>query len=175
MTQLAINAKLSNTTKISSFFANFEKDSNLFESELPNKSAQSAIQKIEILKKIQKNIVKMQKKSAIYQNKKRKMTFQLKKRNQVYLLTKNLKTKKSNKKLNHVKIEPFFIKNQKDRVSYELELSKNTRIHSVFHISLLKSVDLNTSIQKTFHYESKKEKFEIKNILNKKNQKYLVK
>ena len=33
---------------------------------------------------------------------------QLKKENKVYLLTKNLKTKKVSKKLNHVKINSFF-------------------------------------------------------------------
>ena len=56
MTQLTLNAKLSNTTKISSFFANFEKDFNLFEFELSNKSTQSTIQKIETLKKTHENI-----------------------------------------------------------------------------------------------------------------------
>ena len=171
MTQLTINAKISNTTKMSSFFANFEKKFNLFEFELSNKSTQSTIQKIKTFKRIHDNIFKMQKKSTIYQ---KKNEFQLKK-NKIYLFTKNLKIKKSNKKLNHVKIESFFIKNQKSRINYEFELSQNTRIHSIFHISLLKSIDSNTFIQKNFHYESKKKEFEIKNILNKKNQKYFVK
>ena len=54
----------------------------------------------------------MQKKSIIYQ-KKKKMTFQLKKKNKIFLFTKNFKTKKLSKKLNHVKIESFFIKNKK--------------------------------------------------------------
>ena len=80
----------------------------------------------------------------------------MKKKNKIYLFTKNLKTKKSNKKLNYVKIELFFIKDQKDRISYKLKLLKNTRIYSIFYISLLKSADFNTFIQKTFHYQSKK-------------------
>jgi len=47
---------------------------------------------------------------------------------------------------------------------------------SVFHISLLKSVDLSTPIQKTFHYKSQeKNRFEVKEILKKKDQQYLVK
>ena len=107
MTQLTINAKVSDTTKMSSFFANFKKNSNLFEFELSNKSTQSTIQKIKTLKQIHDNIFKMQKKSTIYQNKKRKNESQLKKKNKVYLFTKNLKIKKSNKKLNHVKIKSF--------------------------------------------------------------------
>jgi len=94
----------------------------------------------------------------------------------MYLLTKNLKIKKKSKKLNHVKIESFFIKEVKKLVNYELDLFKNAKIFLVFHISLLKSVDLSTSIQRTFHYYSqKKNRFEVERILEKKNQRYLVK
>ena len=63
-----------------------------------------------------------------------------------------LKIKKSNKKLNYVKVESFFIKDQKNWINYKFELSKNTRIYLVFYISLLKSIDSKTFIQKTFHY-----------------------
>ena len=82
------------------------------------------------------------------------------------MLTKNLKTRKKSKKLNHIKIELFFIKNQKERVSYKLNLFRDVKIHSVFHVLLLKSVDSQTFIQKTFHYEIQKEnEFEVEKIL----------
>ena len=68
------------------------------------------------------------------------MTFQLKKRNK-------------SKKLNHIKIESFFVKNQRERIRYELNLSRDVKVHLMFHVSLLKSVDSQTFIQKTFHYE----------------------
>jgi hypothetical protein len=94
----------------------------------------------------------------------------------VYLLTKNLKIRKKSKKLNHVKVESFFIKEVKESVNYELDLSKNARVFSVFHISLLESADPSTPIQKTFHYYSQKEdRFEIERILEKRDQRYLVK
>ena len=105
---MTFNTRVSNITKISSFFTNFEKNFNLFESKLSNKLTQTIIEKINTLKTVQKNIVNMQKKSIIYQ---KKMTFQLKKKNKIFLFTKNFKTKKSSKKLNYVKIESFFIKN----------------------------------------------------------------
>jgi len=70
----------------------------------------------------------------------------------VYFLTKNLKIRKKSKKLNHVKIESFFIKAIKRSVNYELDLLKDARVFLVFHISLLKPVDPSTPIQKTFHY-----------------------
>jgi len=94
----------------------------------------------------------------------------------MYLLTKNLKIRKKSKKLNCVKIELFFIKKVKKLVNYELDLFKNVKVFLVFYISLLKSVDFSTSIQKTFHYYlQKKNRFKIKKILKKKNQQYLVK
>jgi len=104
------------------------------------------------------------------------MTPQLKKENKMYLLTKNLKIRKKSKKLDHVKVESFFIKAVKKSVNYELDLFKNVRVFLVFYISLLKSVDFSTSIQKTFHYKSQeKNRFEVKEILKKKDQQYLVK
>ncbi len=94
----------------------------------------------------------------------------------MYLLTKNLKIRKKSKKLNHVKIESFFIKAVKKSINYELDLSKNVKVFLVFHISLLKSADLSTFIQETFHYKSQeKNRFEVKEILKKKGQQYLVK
>jgi hypothetical protein len=94
----------------------------------------------------------------------------------MYLLTKNLKIRKKSKKLDHVKIESFFIKAVKKSVNYELDLLKNAKVFLVFYISLLESADPNTSIQRTFHYHSqKKNRFEVKKILEKKSQRYLVK
>ena len=117
----------------------------------------------------------MQLKSEKYVNKKRKENSQLKEKNKVYFFTKNLTTKRLNKKLNHMKVGSFFIKVVKRSVNYELSLFKNTRIHSIFHINLLKSVDLNIFIQKEFHFENSKEEYAVKDILNRKNQKYLIK
>jgi len=74
MTQLALNAKVSNTTKITLFFANYNKESNLFGEERTHLSAQLAIERVATLKKIHDNISRMQEKSTKYQNKKRKTT-----------------------------------------------------------------------------------------------------
>jgi hypothetical protein len=88
----------------------------------------------------------------------------------MYLLTKNLKIKKKSKKLDYVKIESFFIKAVKRLVNYELDLLKNVKVFLVFYISLLKSADLSTPIQETFHYYSQKEnRFKIERILEKKS------
>ena len=71
----------------------------------------------------------MQKKSTIYQNKKRKMTPLLKKKNKIYFHTKNLKINKGkSKKLNHVKIESFFIKDIKGSINYELNFFVDVKV-----------------------------------------------
>ena len=175
MTQIAMNSKASNTTKIFSYFINFEKESNLFEQELQHISTNLIMNRVKKFKKIKDNIQKMQFKSSTYVNKRRKNSSQLKEKDKVYLLTKNLTTKKLNKKLNYTKIGSFFIKAIKKSVSYELNLFKNTRIHSIFHINLLESADSNTPIQKKFHFENSKKEYAMKEILKRKDQKYFVK
>ena len=129
MTQLTLNAKVSKTTKTTSYFANFERKSNLFERSRNQISIEFALEKENKIKKIQNNIFKMQEKSTTYQNKKRKMTSLLKKKNKMYLHTKNLKiNKRRSKKLDHVKVEPFFIKNIKKLMNYELNLLVDAKI-----------------------------------------------
>ena len=93
----------------------------------------------------------------------------LKKGNKIYFFVKNFEKKNKSKKLKFVKIEAFFIKKIKEFKNYELNLFKNAKIYSIFNIFLLKLIDFNTFIQKTFHYKKQKEKeFEIKEILKKK-------
>jgi len=176
MAQLALNAKVSNTTKVTPFFANYGKELNLFEEERKHLSAQSAIERVETLKKVHDNISKMQERSTKYQNKKRKTTPQLKEGDRVYLFTKNLKTRKPSKKLDHVKVEPFLIKKTKGLVNYELDLPKDAKVFLVFHISLLEPVDPTTPLQDTFYFHSQEEEqYEVEEILQQEGQKYLIK
>ena len=119
----------------------------------------------------------MQIKSTKYQNKKRKITSLLKKKDKIYFYMKNLKiNKERSKKLDHVKVESFFIKNVKELINYELKLLINVKIFFVFHIFVLKLTHSNILIQTTFRYQSQEnQKYEIERILKKKNQQYFVK
>ncbi len=56
MAQLALNAKVSNITKVTSFFVNYGKESNLFDNERRHLLAQLAIERVAMLKKVQGNI-----------------------------------------------------------------------------------------------------------------------
>jgi len=74
MAQLALNAKVLDTIKVTLFFANYDKEFNLFEKERKHLLAQLVIERVATLKKIHDNISKMQERLAKYQNKKRKTT-----------------------------------------------------------------------------------------------------
>ena len=50
------------------------------------------------------------------------------------------------KKLDDVKIGPFFIKKQKGLVNYKIDLLKDLKIYPVFYILLLELIDLKTLI-----------------------------
>ena len=131
---------------MTSFYANFEQELNLLNFKQSEVLTDIAEKQIKTLWIVHNNIIKMQQHSFKYINKKKKITSLLKKKNKVYLLTKNFKTKKSSKKLNYVKVDPFFIKKIKELKTYELNLFKKIRIFSIFDISLLKSVDPSTFI-----------------------------
>jgi fido (protein-threonine AMPylation protein) len=66
MAQLALNAKVSDIIKMTPFFVNFGKESNLFNQERKHLAAQLAIERVATLKKIHDNITSMQIRSAKY-------------------------------------------------------------------------------------------------------------
>ena len=177
MAQLILNVKVSKTTKTTSYYANFEREFNLFERSRNQVLIEFALKKGNKIKEIQDNICKMQKKSTTYQNKKKKMAPLLKKGDKIYLHTKNLKINKGkNKKLDHVKVEPFFIKDIKGLMNYELNLFVDVKVWLVFHVSLLESTHLETLIQTTFRYqEQENQEYEVERILQQRGQQYLVK
>jgi len=66
MTQLTLNAKVSNITKVISFFVNYGKEPNLFDNERRHLLAQLAIERVAMLKKVESNISFMQERLAKY-------------------------------------------------------------------------------------------------------------
>ncbi len=109
---------------------------------------------------------------TLHVNKKRDKKSTFKKKNKVYLLRWNIKMKRSSNKLNHMKLESFEILEEKRLMNYELNLSTFMRIHLIFHISLLKFTDLNSSIQTEFsEIDSKNQnvKYKVKDILDQQN------
>ena len=86
----------------------------------------------------------------------------------VYLQTDNIKIKRVSKKLNHQSIESFMIKRNIKDLSYELDLSVNMRIHSVFHAFMLQLCDQFIPLQIKPTLIESDEEYKVKRILDKK-------
>ena len=179
MAQLAINNSASDTTKLSPFFANFGKDPNLFGTTLPNPNSERALRNASDITQSHKvardNITLSQSRLMTSRHKASKKGPQLKKGDKVYLFTKNMKTKRPTKKLDHVKVGPFLIAEQRGPVNYRLELPPDAKIHPVFHISLLEPADPSIPLQTTFHFEPQEEDvYTVERIVRFDGNKYLI-
>ena len=98
----------------------------------------------------------------------------------MYLNIKNLKYKKKNKKrskkFDSVKIESFFIKTIKKSINYELNLSTNVKIFSIFHVFFIKISRFKYVYTKYFSLRNtKKRRIRNRNNFKKKNKKYFIK
>ena len=101
---------------------------------------------------------------------------QLKTGDKVYLLTKNLKTKRKTKKMDHVKVGPFLVAEEKGPSNYRLQLPSDARVHPVFHISMLEPADPDTPLQTTFHFQPQEDDvYTVEKVLRKEGQRYLIK
>ena len=180
MAQIALNNNVSETTKTSPFYGNYGKNPNLFMEKQLGPQTDQALKTIESLKSVhdeaRKAIVKEQQRLTASRHKNSKTAPQLKTGDQVYLLTKNLKTRRNTKKLDHIKVGPFLINEVKGPSNYRLDLPKDSRIHPVFHISMLEPADAEIPLQTTFHFEPQEDnEFEVEKILQQRGQRYFVK
>jgi transposase InsO family protein len=169
--QVAYNNKKAESTGQTPFFTNHGRHPNLFERTFPSVNAEAALLTAEEMKKtheeVKKNIEHAQQRQISYVNQKRKTAPQLKKGDKVYLLTKNLRTRRPNKGLDHVKVGPFLISKQSGPVNYILDLPKDARIHPKFHVRMLEPADSETPLQTTFYYEPEEEnEFEVEKIVD---------
>ena len=86
----------------------------------------------------------------------------------IYLQTDNIKIKWASKKLDHWSIELFMIKRNIKNLSYELDLSVDMRIHSVFYAFMLQPCDQFISLQIKSTLIEPDEEYEVERILGKK-------
>ena len=82
----------------------------------------------------------------MYYNNKRLGNSRLREGDLIYVLQRNIKITRPSDKLDYKKIGPFKIKRNIRNISYKLHLPSTIKIHPVFHVSLLKPADPDTSI-----------------------------
>jgi hypothetical protein len=81
------------------------------------------------------------------------------------LHTKNLRSKRLSKGLDHVKVGLFLISKRNGPVTYTLELLPDTKIYPRFHVSLLEPADQETLLQYTWRYETEEDnEFEVEDL-----------
>jgi len=85
----------------------------------------------------------------------------------VYLKTDNIYIKQRSKKLNNKSIKLFEIKRNIKKISYELDLLKEMRIHSVFHAFMLQCCNQFIPLQIIETSVELNEEYKVKNILEK--------
>jgi hypothetical protein len=121
---------------------------------------------------IKKKLANAQKSQKRHADQKKALSSEYVIEDEVWLFIKNIKTKRSFRKLNHKWIESYKIK-KVIRDACQLDLSQSMKIHDTFHISLLRkaAIDLLTeqiqsSSSSIIINEQNEEEYEIDDILN---------
>ena len=149
MGEFSANANVSATTKVLSFLAtkgynprmNFNPvnlSADLTREKIANSTAKLIANRIkEVWEFMQKEMTKSQAKQAVAVNCHRKEPPVYKVGDIVWLSTKNIKTKRPSKKLDHKMIGPYKV-TELVGSSYQLMLPYTMKIHDVFHPNLLR-------------------------------------
>jgi len=162
--QFAYNNTQNETTEETPFWVNYEYNPKVWQEPRAHESqSQKAILDITEIKKLHRDLV-----NRIQQQSRRTTEvkpFEVEER--VYLRTDNIHVKQRSKKLNNKSIKPFKIKRNIKGLSYELDLPKEMRIHSVFHAFMLQCCNQFIPLQIIETSVELDEEYQVKNILEK--------
>jgi transposase InsO family protein len=151
--QLAYNGTYQETIGMSPFKATFGYDMTVARTPLQAKhQAEAAIlgaQKLMALhKQLSLDIKFLNERMAYYANKRRSQEPSFKKGDKVYLIRKNLKTKRKSDKLDWKKFGAYEVLEKVSDVNYKIRLPKKSRLHPIFHVSLLELAAKNAPLEK---------------------------
>jgi len=162
--QFAYNNTQNETTEETPFQANYEYNSKVWQELQAHKSqSQKAILNITEIKKLHKNLTNRIQQQTEQTTKIKPFTVE----KRVYLRTNNIHVKQRSKKLNNKSIEPFEIKRNIKGLSYELDLPKKMRIHSVFHAFMLQCCNQSIPLQAIETSVELNEEYKVEDILKK--------
>jgi len=160
--QFVYNNTQNETMRETPFQANYEYNPKVWQEPQAHRSwSQKTILNITEIKKLHKDLtnrIQWQTGQMI-----EKKPFKVEER--VYLRTNNIHVKQRSKKLNNKSIEPFKIKRNIKGLSYELDLLKKMRIHSVFHAFMLQCCNQSIPLQIIKTPVEPNEEYQVKNIL----------
>jgi len=153
LAQFAYNSATNETTKYSPFYVNYGYKPQAYREPLADRTrAQTAITDAteiqDLWQQLSLDIQFFNHRMATYANRKRSVEPPLQKGDKVYLLRRNIDTKRPSDKLDFKKLGPFEIQEKLSTVNFLLKLPYDSRLHPVFHVSLLEpapsSVPLST-------------------------------
>jgi transposase InsO family protein len=130
----------------------------------PPQALRTSAQLKRLHKHLQDELTFLNARMTHYANKKRLKGPTLKEGDKVYLLRRNIKTKRPSDKLDWKKIGPFKIDKKLSDYNYKLQLPPNTRIHPVFHVSLLEPAPAKMKLAVDVEIEPTQE-YEVEQIL----------
>ena len=88
----------------------------------------------------------------------------------IYLATKNIITKRLNKKLDHKYLEPYKVIKKISKNNYQLDLPPKVRIYLIFYISLLENaINVNLINIGQNDIKVKKEKYKTEKVFDTRN------
>ena len=180
--EFSTNANVSATTKVPLFLAikgynprisfdSINLSANSTREKIANSMARSIANRMEkVWEFMQKEMTKSQAKQAVAANCHQKLLPIYKVEDMVWLSTKNIKTKRPLKKLDHKMIGPYKVKELVGSF-YWLELLHTMKIYDVFHPNLLQKAAINPlpgqrNSPPPLIVGNNKEEWEVNNILN---------
>jgi hypothetical protein len=170
--QLSYNTSVHESTKLTPAYANFGFTPDAYRTSRDGLIIPKAILTTEKLKNLHEEMktelefVRNQMKKYYDQKRMKGPSFQ--EGDMVLLATKNIKTKRQNKKLDYKYIGPYKILEKISENNYRLDLSPKVRLHPVFHVSLLEGTEGNIMARFGNEHETEvegPEEYEVEEIL----------